>query len=473
MFIGGLDIGTTGCKLTVYDENGKCTAVEYREYDSEKRTDEINAEVIYNAVGQVIKNCSLITEIDAVGVTSFGETFVMLDENDRVLLPSMLYTHPAGKEECAVFENMNIAEIAGVKAGYIFSIPKIMWIKNKYPDIYAKAVRILLMQDYIVYMLTGIAQIDYSMAARTMGFDIKNKCWSREIFSLAGIDMNKMSKPVMPGTAAGISNKFGLKNAVIVNGCHDQIAAAIGTGVFEENTAADGIGTVECITPILNDIPHNSSFYEGGYSVIPYIKKNKYVCYAFTFAGGASLKWYKSNFEKEASYEELDISVNPMKPTGILVLPHFAGAATPYMDNGSKAVFAGITFDTSKKELYQALMEGVTYEMLFNLERLYESGIKLEKLMASGGGAKSKKWLQIKANIMNLPITSTASEEAGSLGTVMLTGVAVGAFKSIEEASEIFLEEKETFYPDENVHNEYMKIYEKYKKLYSSVRNII
>ena len=162
-----------------------------------------------------------------------------------------------------------------------------------------------------------------------------------------------------------------------------------------------------------------------------------------------------------------------MKPTGILVLPHFAGAATPYMDNGSKAVFAGITFDTSKKELYQALMEGVTYEMLFNLERLYESGIKLEKLMASGGGAKSKKWLQIKANIMNLPITSTASEEAGSLGTVMLTGVAVGAFKSIEEASEIFLEEKETFYPDENVHNEYMKIYEKYKKLYSSVRNII
>ena len=484
MVIGGLDVGTTGCKLTAYDESGKFIYSSYKEYEINRHSGEheIDAQVIFDAVCEVIKDVAKQCPLSAIGVTTFGETFVMLDEKDLVLLPSMLYTDPRGEEECAKLKDSlgeaKIIEISGTKPHQMYSIAKVMWIKENKLEIYKQASKVLLMEDYIVYMLSGNACIDYSLAARTMAFDIRNKCWSDEIFDAAGIDKKLFSTPVPAFNIAG-KLKNELKTALgiewdvdIVNGAHDQVASAVGAGVFNIGNAVDGTGTVECITPVFDKIPTDEKLYKENYSVVPYVFDGTYVCYAFSFTGGASVKWYRDNFAKDKSYRELD-SVIGNEPTGILVLPHFVGAATPYMDNGSKAAMIGLTLEHKGEDIYKALMEGVTYEIMINIERMENVGIIPEKLYATGGGAYSDVWLQIKADILNRPITALEAKEAGTCGTCMMVGVAVGLYSDLDEAKNIFVKEKKTFYPNSDNASKYKKYYDAYKKIYDAVRPIV
>ena len=495
MLIGGLDVGTTGCKLTIYNASGQFIHNEYIEYEVKRRNGahEIDTGAIFDAVCAVIeKSCQKHPELSAIGITTFGETFVALDDNDNILLPSMLYTDPRGEEEtkelCKKLGEDKITYIAGVKPHPMYSLPKIMWIKKNKPEIYEKIKHILLMEDFIVYMLTGRAYIDYSLAARTLGLDIRKKCWSKEIFDAAGVDMTLLSELVPTGTLAGkvkkeIAEKFNISEELkIINGCHDQVAAAVGAGIFEVGMAVDGTGTVECVTPMFDKIPKNKGIYEEGYSVVPYVFDGTYVCYALSFTGGATLKWYRDNFAKyenkiaeengENVYANLDASV-PDKPTDILIMPHFSGAANPYMDNSSRAAILGLSLEHTNYDLYKALMEGVTYEIMTNIEHLESFGIKLNKLVATGGGASSPIWLQIKADILNRAVTALSAKEAGACGTCMMTAVAVGLCSSLEEAKKIFVSEKKQYVPNCENTRIYEKKYGAYKRIYDAVRPII
>lgn len=484
MLIGGLDVGTTGCKLTTYDDKGKFIYNSYKEYEVSRQggEHEIDAAAVFAAVCEVIRDTVQKHRISAIGVTTFGETFVALDENDNVLLPSMLYTDPRGEDECKylcdVLGEDKIIHIAGVKPHQMYSLPKIMWIKNNRPEIFAKIRRIMLIEDYIVYKLCREACIDYSLAARTMAFDIRNKCWSDEILNCAEIDKNLLSTPVPAFNVAGelsanIAAELGIDFSIkIINGAHDQVAAAVGSGVFEVGQAVDGTGTVECVTPVFDKIPENDILYDEGYSVVPYVFDGTYVCYALSFTGGAVIKWFRDNMGGGKTYAELDSSVKDA-PTGILVMPHFAGAANPYMDNGSKATMVGITLEHTNADIYKALMEGVTYEIMTNIEHLESFGIKPGKLYATGGGASSDVWLQIKADILNRPVTALSAKEAGACGTCMMAGVAIGLYKDLYEAKEYFVKEKKSFTPNPANVKEYQKYYHAYKKIYNAVRPII
>lgn len=482
MYIGGIDVGTTGCKLTICNDKGEFIQNFYREYEIIRvdGSQEINAADIFNAVCHMIKEGAKECEIAAIGISSFGETFVAIDENDNLLLPSMLYTDPRGGEECkelcdALGED-TIIKICGAKPHQMYSLPKLLWIKNNLPDVFAKIKRVLLIEDYIVYMLTGNAYINYSLAARTMAFDIRNKCWSSEILSAAGIDKELLSTPVPPAHIAGeikpeIAKMLGIKNSIkIVNGAHDQVSAAVGAGVLESGQAMDGTGTVECVVPVFDKIPENEQLYNEGYAVVPFAIDGKYVCYALSYTGGAAIKWFRDNISTEKSYAVLDKSVKD-GPTGILVMPHFAGGANPYMDIRSKAAFLGLTLGHTSSDIYKALMEGVTYEMMINVTHLESYGIVPQKLYATGGGAASEVWLQIKADILNRPITALLAKEAGACGTCMLTGCAMGIYKDLFEAKNYFVKEKKTFTPKDNAN--YKKYFEAYKKIYGAVRPII
>ena len=484
MMIGGLDVGTTGCKLTTYDEKGNYIYNSYQEYEINRQSGEheIDAAVIFDAVCEVIRDTTKKHDLVAIGVTTFGETFVAMDKDDCVLLPSMLYTDSRGAEECKmlcqVLGEKRLTDISGAKPHPMYSLPKIMWIKNNRPDIFAKIKRIMLVEDYIVYKLTGKACIDFSLAARTMAFDIRRKCWSDEILDAADIDKCLFSTPVPAFHVAGelkadVASALGIKKAVkVVNGAHDQVAAAVGSGVFEVGQAVDGTGTVECVTPVFSDIPEDEKLYESGYSVVPYVFDGTYVCYALSFTGGAAVKWFRDNFSTEKSYAVLDQRVKD-EPTGIMILPHFAGAATPYMDNGSKAAMVGLTLEHTANDVYKAIMEGVTYEIMINVERLESFGIKPAKLFATGGGASSDVWLQIKADILNRPVTAILAKEAGACGTCMMTGVAIGAYKDLYAAKEVFVKEKKTFLPNPDNAEKYRKYYKVYKNIYDVIRPII
>lgn len=494
MKIAGLDIGTTGCKLTVFDPEGENLGHSYRDYPVKrgKSEHEIDAGAIMHSVMEVIKDMAdKYPDIAGIGVTSFGETFVMTDENGTPLHKAMLYTDPRGKAECQELtekmDGKSIASITGLKPHEMYSLCKIMWMKKNRPEIYEKAKHIFLMQDYVVFALTGRAQIDYSLATRTMAFDITTLKWSREMFDLAGVNVDLMSEPVPTGTSAGrirpeIASSAGLApDTQIVSVSHDQIAAAVGAGVFDSDKAVDGAGTVECLTPIYDRIPELEVMYDGNYAVVPYVIPGKYVCYAFSYTGGALIQWCVDTLakkEKEIAKEK-GISVNSLLegdsegPTGMLVLPHFAGAATPYMDTGSKGVITGLTTDTSVSEIYRACMEGVVYEMMLNMECLEDSGLHFEMIHATGGGARSKVWMQMKADMLNIPITALNTVDAGTVGSAMMTGIATGCFRDLEDAAAHMVEKREIYRPRPQMHEKYEEIYKRYRKLYKAVRPLV
>lgn len=475
MKIAGLDIGTTGCKLTVFDENGTQLGKSYRDYPVRRALSghEIDISTMMESVYAVIDEMTAqYPDVAGIGVTSFGETFVMTGENGTPLHPAMLYTDPRGAEECRLLTEKlgadRIAEITGLAPHEMYSISKMMWIKKHLPEVYAAAKHVFLIEDYVVWRLTGRAQIDYSLAARTMAFDIEKLKWSDEIFAAAGIDASLMSMPVPTGTPAG---KW--RNIEIVSVSHDQVAAAVGAGAFDGAVAVDGAGTVECLTPIYDSLPDIGVMAKGYFSVVPYVIPGKYVAYAFSYTGGALIQWAIETVGKNETNESMEKAYGKDEPTGLLVLPHFAGAATPYMDTGSKGAIIGLTTATTAADIYRACMEGVAYEMRLNYEALAGSGIRFTKLNATGGGAKSKVWMQMKADVLNLPITALKTVDAGTVGSAMLTGVAAGLFADLNDAAKHMVEETETYFPRPEMHEQYMKIYRRYKKLYGAVRPLV
>ncbi len=501
MYIGGLDIGTTGCKCTVFDEKGKYMGKAYRDYPSRRAVSghEIDVSAVMDGVYGVLQEMAgQFPEIAGIGITSFGETFVMTDEAGTPLHPAMLYTDPRGAKECAALTEKlgkkHMAKITGLRPHEMYSISKLMWIREHQPEVYEKAAYVFLMEDYVVYHLTGKRQIDYSLATRTMAFDITTLDWSGEILDAAGIDRKLFSTPVPTGTDVGCirtetAERTGLsKNCHIVSVSHDQVAAAVGAGAFSSDVAVDGAGTVECITPIFDGIPDVDVMYQGYFCIVPYVIPGKYVTYAFSYTGGALMQWCTDTLAKKEKEMAKDagVSVNEYleeayrketdgeeEPSGLLVLPHFAGAATPYMDTGSKGAVLGLTTATSTADIYRGCMEGVVYEMYLNLKALQGSGCHFTKMHATGGGAHSAEWMQMKADMLGVPMTALKTVDAGTVGSAMLTGVAIGCFADLKEAATYMVEETKTFYPRPEMHEKYEKIFERYEKVYPAVRGLM
>lgn len=492
MAIAGIDIGTTGCKCTVYEKNGTYVQEAYIEYDIHKNAEkkELDAWVVWMAVKEVLKRATKeVANVEAIGVTSFGETSIFVGKDGKPLMDSLLYIDPRGEEQCQKliehFGLRGICERTGAKPHSMYSISKLMWVVQNRRELYEKTEHIFQFEDYIVYMLSGVSQIDYSLACRTMAFDVEKRKWDEDILSYAGIGVEKMSKPVPTGSIAGkirkeLAEELDISsNARIVSGCHDQVAAAIGTGCLSKGMAVDGTGTVECITPIYGELSDVNELYENNFVKVPYIYPESYVTYAFSFNGGSLLKWYRDNIAKlEAEnyrkhglnvYDSFNKKMNLDKPSGLLILPYFSGSATPYMDANATGAILGIKDTTTSIDIYQGLMEGVTYEMLYNMELLEKAGVDITELRATGGGARAEAWLQMKADILNKKIITLGEAQSGTLGCIMLAGVAAGVYENMEEAAKIFVKTGKEYFPNEKRHKEYQKYYQKYKKLYAAV----
>ena len=254
--------------------------------------------------------------------------------------------------------------------------------------------------------------------------------------------------------------------AVIVNGAHDQIAAMCGAGITSNEQVMDGTGTVECVPVLFEKIPSDYSLYEKGYSLAPY-PSGGYACYVLSYTGGATLKWFRDNFA-DVSYAELDSMVSG-EPTDLLIMPHFAGAATPYMDSSSCAAVVGLTFEHTRFDIYKALMEGTAFEIAVNLEIMAQNGLEAKSVIATGGGARSDVWLQIKADVLGLPVTALDCGEIGGAGTALMAGRALGAYGGVS----ILAKKRKVFYTDKVKHEYYMKQLKKYKKIYGFAKEIL
>lgn len=470
--IAGLDVGTTGCKVTVFTPDGTRLGREYRDYATRRGSGvhEVDAAALATGVKEAVKAASArFGRIDAMGVTSFGEAFVLTDGEGRPLRPILLCTDSRGAEEARAFSTSfgaeRAARISGVMPSESYSFPKMMWIKAHEPEVFARAKYAMLVEDYVIYLLTGERVIDHSLATRTGAFDIHRLDWSGDILDAAGLPLSMFSKPVPAGTVAGVT----ADGTAIVAAGHDQVACATGAGAFEPGTAAEGAGTVECVTPVFRDIPDTIAFQRDNYCVVPYF--GNYVTYAFSHTGGELLRWCSEDLCGR-SHADLQAGVYD-GPTGLLVLPHLAGAATPYMDSGAKGAIIGLTLGTKARDVYLACMEAVAYEMRLNRERLAASGVRYNRLVATGGGAKSKLWTQIKADVLGVPFDTLEVEDAGTVGCAMMAGVACGAFRDLGEAKAMMVKKTGSFEPDPARHARYAEVFERYVKLYDAVRPLV
>lgn len=473
MVFAGLDIGTTGVKITIFENTNEIGKF-YETYSSKRNAehDEIDAKIILEATKKVILSAYHFRhDLAYIGVTSFGETFVLLDEQDNVLLSSILYNDVRGKEETKeILQRIGkekIGKITGLMVHEMFSLPKLLYVKKNFPDIWKRVNKVTLIQDFIVYMLTGVRQIDYSLASRSMMFDVTRKEWSEEILSSFGIDKTLLSKPVPTGTFAGKITMQGMpKSITIINVSHDQVSVALGSGLQKEGDAVDGCGTCECFIPYFRHIPRDKDIYDKGFGVVPYVFKDSYVSYPLIFSGGALVQWFIDNFGKniEDPYTYFEKEIDISKPSGLLICPHFLGSGTPFMNSRSKAFIYGLDISSTSKDIYQGILEGIAYEILYNMEILDKLGILVKRAFANGGGSKNKKWLQIKANILNIPITRIENYDAGTIGSAIVVGTSIGLFQNYEEGIQKLVRFGETYYPNEKLHEIYRENYGIYKK---------
>lgn len=494
----GLDIGTSGCKATIIDFDGNVRAEASAEYpllSPQPGWQELDPVVVWESVKRVIAGVTAGYRgeaVKAMSVSSFGEAVTPVDPDGNVLNNSLIYIDPRGREEADCLERRlgteKVLRIAGTAIHPMYSLCKIMWLKKHRPEVYVRTWKFMLYADFVLFKLGAKPHTDYSLAARTLAFDVVKKHWSEEILAAAEIDPAKFCEPVQSGTIVGevsaeIADELGLHRGVtLVAGGHDQPCAALGAGVIHDRIAVDGMGSTECITPAFDRALIGPAMAASGFACVPHVKACMYVTYAFNFTSGSLLRWFRDNFAGEYLVEanqsgrniyEVIIDRAPYGPSGLLLLPHFAGAATPHMDPTALGAIVGLTINTGKPELIKAILEGITYEMMFNLERLRESGIEVEELRAVGGMAKSEQFLQLKADMMGKRIVSLHVSEAGTLGVAILAAVASGIYPSLEAAVAKLVKTRQVFLPDERQTARYQESFEQYKRLYPAVKTVL
>lgn len=474
-----IDIGTTGCKCQLFSEMGDILEYRFSEYPFLERDGYhyVNVHQIYQHLCEMVLSVKEKHEVSSLAFSSLGESFVLLDREDNILFYPMLYTDARGEEEAeeikARFGEENAFLLTGVVPHSMYSLSKILYIKKHYPDIFAKAEKVMLMGDYFGYLFTGERVIDYGLAARTGAFDIEKKEFSEAILSCFELPVSLFSTPRPTGSVVGKLKEEWGRDITLVLGSHDQICTALGAGVLEAGEAVDGMGTVECITTVFERKPTDADMGARGYCVVPYATEGNYCTYILNFACGSIVNWvrkkmmhqYAPDGETFFSYMEGQMTA---KPTGILTLPYFSGASTPYQDLSAKGVILGLTTDTPDFQLYQSVLEGTSMEMRLNLDTVRRYGLTLNALVATGGGANSDKWLAIKSDVMRVPVRTLRSSEGGLCGLAMLASVALGCVPDLYVARERFVRYEKSFSPSPD--SPYEMQYEKYKKLYHSVK---
>lgn len=482
-----IDAGTTCTKAQVFDDKGEILFYESRNCPLKQIYGESYADVekIVATVKELIALAARGAKIDAIAVSTFGESFVTLDASGEILTYPMLYTDCRGEKEAEKlkneFGNEYFFEKFGVCPHAMYSVSKLLWIKNNLPQKYEKIDKLLLMCDYIGYVLTGKRVIDYSLAARTGIFDVENKRFDLEFCKKLNINPKIFSKPMPLGTIVGkikpsLCKELGLsEDCALVLGSHDQVCATIGAGVISAGESADGMGTVECVTSVFKGRPQNVKMGDCGYPVVPFIN-GLYCTYILNATSNSIMNWYRGEIlhgykgEVENAFEYLEKGGE--NPTDILVLPYFSGSANPYNDVKAKGAIVNLTLNATDGDIYRAVMESTSYEMKFNFSVVKEFGIEIKSVVATGGGANSEMWVQIKSDIFGKSVKTLRSSEGGLCGLAMICSVALKNSPDYFKARDVFVKYKREFTPAPTYKRTYDEKFEKYKKLYKNLKEL-
>lgn len=497
MSLLGVDVGTTGCKAIAFNLDGEIIAQAYGEYPLIHRRpgwSELDSNLVWQKVADAVRKVAAETKNDpikAFAVSSQGEAVTPVTEKGEIL-DTAITTFDSRADEIAeeIGERMSklqIMRITGMPLSGITTMAKLIWIRRNKPDVYRKTWKFLGFEEFVTFKM-GIRPVeDWSLASRTMMFDIIRKDWSGEMLDMAEVDRDLLPETAPSGTPIGevpdrIADELGLPRGVVgVTGGHDQPCGALGAGVIRGGLVMDATGTVECFAPAFTEPVLNERMIEGNFACYPHVVPGLYVTLAFVSSGGVVLRWFRDVFGRREMEEAEKRGISPYDLlmeemsediSPVMLLPHFSGSGTPYLDTQSKGAILGLTLATEKGDIIRAIIEGVSFEMKYNLELLQQAGVRIDEFRAIGGGARSERWLQMKADIYEKPVVAMDVSEGVCLGAAILAGVAIGEYPSIEEAVEHIVRPRKTYLPRAELSERYRERFEIYRGIYPAIRDI-
>ncbi len=458
----GLDVGTTGVKALTVTPEGAVLASAEDEYPlstPQPGWAEQDPEDWWRASETALSRLGVDAGI-RVGLSGQMHGLVCLDEDGRVLRPAILWNDQRTAEECAEIEERvgleRLIALTGNRALTGFTAPKLLWLRRHEPDVYERIRRIVLPKDYVRYRLTGEWAIDAADASGTLLFDVANRRWCDEVLRALEIPAEWLP-PVSESTE--------------IAGAGDQQAAALGVGAVVPGTLSVVLGTSGVVFAPLPAYEHDVSARVHAFChAIP----DTWEAMGVMLNAAGALRWLRDVVAPGTSYEELTAEAERCDAgaEGALFLPYLQGERTPHSDPDARAVFSGLSLRHDRGSLVRAVLEGVAFGLRDSLELLRELGVEPVRGRASGGGARSRLWLEIVASVLGLPLERCAVDEGSAFGAALLAGVADGTFASAQEAVDACIRVRETIEPNGDWSARYGDGYARYRALYPAIRGV-
>ena len=479
----GIDLGTSALKLLLVNENGEIlgeATEEYPLYFPRAGWSEQNPEDWYSAAEKGLSR--LLDGIDRAQVKGIGvggqmHGLVVLDENDNVIRPAILWNDGRTEKQVeylnGVIGKETLSEYTANIAFAGFTAPKILWMKENEPENFAKIAKIMLPKDYLVYKLTGIHSCDYSDASGMLLLDVKNKCWSDEMIEICSIKKEQLpalyeSYDVVGTVKTEIAEKFGLCDVKVVAGAGDNAAAAIGTGTVGEGRCNISLGTSGTIFISsrnfgvdTNNALHSFAHADGNYHLM-----------GCMLSAASCNKWFMDDILQDKDYAALQAKITDgnLGRNNVYFLPYLMGERSPINDVNARSTFTGLTMDTKREDMLLAVLEGVAFAIRDSFEKAKELGIKIEASNICGGGAKSPLWQKIMANVLGIRLDKVKTEQGPGYGGAILAMVGTGAYKNVDEACEKLIEISSSVYPESELTELYDKKYQHFRKIYPALK---
>lgn len=460
----GIDVGTSGCKVLLIDENGtvlKQASAEYPLSVPQPLWSEQNPEDWWNGVQACLREIGETP--DAIGVTGQMHGAVFLDENDAVIRPAILWNDQRTVAECEEIDDTVGAErvmaITGNPPLTGFQAPKLLWLRNHELSNYQRLRSLLLPKDYIRMKLTGQKATEVSDASGTGLLDINKRDWSREMMAMLEIDPS-----IFPACfESSVVSARTPDRIPVVGGGGDQAAGAVGTGAVRPGIISVSLGTSGVVFTAI-DAPNYDP--RGAAHTFCHANGAWHAMGVMLSCGGA-LRWYRDTFRPRASYDEISTGAAMIAPgsDGVTFLPYLTGERCPHNDPFARGVFAGLTLGTTQNHIARAVFEGISFGLLDGMELLRSLGASAHEIRVTSGGAKSRFWVQMLADMFGTPCVTLESDEGPAFGAAILAGVGLGVWPDVGAGCDATVRTKETVNPSGT---DYRSAYVKYRSLYES-----
>ena len=484
MYYIGVDLGTSSVKLLLMRADGKIENIVSKDYPIEyphPGWSQQKPEDWWTRTVEGLKELTAGIDRKEVGGISFGgqmHGLVILDREDRVIRPAILWNDSRTTEETEYLNDVigreKLTEYTGNIAFTGFTAPKILWVKKNEPENFARIDKIMLPKDYLAYMLSGVHSTDYSDASGMLLLDVKNKKWSQEMLEICGITEAQMPKLFESYEVTGkirpeVADEIGFsRDCKIIAGAGDNAAAAVGTGTVGDNRCNISLGTSGTIfisrkefgVDSFNSL-HSFAHADGHFHLM-----------GCMLSAASCNQWWMSNVLGSKDFIGEQAAITKLGENHVFFLPYLMGERSPLNDPFARGTFTGLTMDTTKSDMLQAVFEGVSFAIRDCYEVAKKLGVEVRSSRICGGGAKSPLWKTIMANILNMDLEIIESEQGPSLGGAMLAAVGCGEYAGVEEAAEKIVHVVDTIHPDPELAAKYEAQYCKFAVIYPAMKEI-